>query len=168
MNKVGIFYGSTTGNTESIANVIQEKIGSDLVDVYSVDSASLEDVEKYDNLIFGTSTWGIGDIQDDFQGFLDTLANANLDGKVVALYGLGDSASYPDSFCGGMGELYETINSSGCTIVGKVSKEEYDFDDSQALNGDEFVGLPLDEDNESDKHEERISQWLDSIKESFK
>lgn len=168
MNKIGIFYGSTTGNTESIANVIQEKIGSDLADVYSVDSASQEDVEKYDNLIFGASTWGIGDIQDDFQGFLDTLANANLEGKVVALYGLGDSSSYPDSFCGGLGELYETISSSGCNIVGKVSKDDYDFDDSQALDGDEFVGLALDEDNESDKHDERISQWLDTIKESFK
>ncbi len=166
MNKVGIFFGSTTGNTEAVAEMIKEKLGEDLVDLHNVDSASIDDVANYDNLIFGTSTWGLGDLQDDFQEFVEELADADLSGKVVALFGLGDSASYPDTFCDGIGEIYETINEK-CTMVGRVSKGGYDFEDSKAVDGDEFVGLALDADNEEDQHEARIDAWLEDIKAKF-
>jgi flavodoxin I len=167
MNKVGIFFGSTTGNTEAIAEMIKEKLGADNVDTFNVESASIDEVKNYSNVIFGTSTWGLGDLQDDFQDFIGQLEGADLSGKVVALYGLGDGSAYAETFVDGIGEIYEAIDGNGCTIVGSVSKDGYDFDDSKALVDDEFVGLPLDEDNESDQHDARVEAWINSIKPHF-
>jgi flavodoxin I len=167
MNKIGIFFGSTTGNTESIAEMLQAKLGEENVELHNVESASVADLANYQNVIFGVSTWGIGDLQDDFQDFIGDLGDADLSGKVVALYGLGDSSSYPDSFVDGMGEIYEAVDGNGCTIVGAVSAEGYDFEASRACEDGEFVGLALDEDNESDQHEARVDAWLEAIKEKF-
>ena len=114
--------------------------------------------------LLGTSTWGAGELQDDWYDGLKTLKSAGLDGKTVALFGCGDSASYPDTFCSAIGEIYKEIADSGCTITGKVATEGYTFDGSEAVIDGEFVGLPLDEINESDMTDQRIDTWLDSIK----
>lgn len=163
MEKIGIFFGSTTGNTESVAEKLQELFGSDNADLINVDGASVSDLDAYKNLIFGTSTWGLGDLQDDFEGFVGDLSNANLAGKTVALYGLGDSASYPDTFVDGMSEIYKAVDGK-CNIVGSVSVEGYEFDESAAVVDDVFVGLALDEDNESDKMDDRLSAWVEILK----
>lgn len=163
MEKIGIFFGSTTGNTESVAEKLQELFGSDNADIINVDEVSVSNLEAYKNLIFGTSTWGLGDLQDDFEGFIGDLSNADLSGKTVALYGLGDSASYPDTFVDGMGEIYKAVEGK-CDIVGSVSVEGYEFDESTAVVDGAFVGLALDEDNESDKMDDRVSAWVEILK----
>lgn len=166
MKPVAIIYGSTGDNTKGVAKKIAQKIeGSVLLDVSSV---KLSDLDQYDNLILGTSTWGLGDLQDDWDGFLPELKKANLDGKTVALFGLGDSSSYSDTFVDGMGIIYETINNKGCTIIGAVSTAGYNYDASRADNGAEFVGLALDEDNEYNLTDSRLSDWLKEILPQFK
>lgn len=167
MDKIGIFYGSTTGNTQSAAEQIHEKLGSDVSDLINVDSASGDQLDAYKNLILGTSTWGIGDLQDDFQDFLEVLGAHDLKGKKVALFGLGDSSSYGDSFVDGMGEIYETVNAQGAEVIGSVDASTYEFDDSRANVDGKFVGLPLDEDNESHLTEERIENWVKELKSNF-
>ena len=91
MAKVGIFYGSTTGVTEDIANRIAEKI--DGAEVFNIDG-NVDELENYDVLLLGTSTWGFGDLQDDWQAVLDDLANLNLAGKKVAYFGSGDQGTF--------------------------------------------------------------------------
>lgn len=164
MQNTVVLYGSTTGNTENIAKLIAQKIDADIYDVAGFD---IDKIAGYKNLILGTSTWGIGDLQDDWESFIDKLSQANLDEKTVALFGLGDSGSYADSFVDGMGIIYKTIKDKNIKLVGKVSKDGYDFTDSQAIANDKFVGLPLDEDSESNKTETRIDQWLESVKPSL-
>ena len=93
----GIFFGSTTGTTESVAARIAERLGVAQADVHNVAAASVEDVKKYDLLLLGSSTWGSGELQDDWPGFLDKLGKEDLSGRRVALFGCGDSASYPES-----------------------------------------------------------------------
>ena len=167
MEKTAIFFGSSGGVTESVAKQIAEKIGSE-VDVFDVANTSVSEVEKYQNLILGTSTWGIGDLQDDWEGFLPDLAKTNLNDKTVALFGLGDGESYPDSFVDGIGTIYEEIKDKGCAIVGQVDTEGYNFDDSKAVYEGKFVGLPIDEDNESDQTESRINSWVEQLLPDFK
>ena len=162
--KIGIFYGSTTGVTEAVAERIAKKLGVASADVHNVGSATAADAVGYDALLLGTSTWGAGELQDDWYDFLDQLKCQDLTGKKVALFGCGDSASYPDTFCSAIGEIYKEIADSGCTITGKVATEGYTFDGSEAVIDGEFVGLPLDEINESDMTDQRIDTWLDSIK----
>ena len=163
MSKIGIYYGSSTGNTQDIAEAIAGKLGVASSDVHDVSSASA-DFSNYDVLLFGSSTWGIGDLQDDWEGFVGKASGANLSGKKVAIFGCGDSASYSDSFCDAMGKIYQAIEGKGCTIIGRVSDDGYSYSSSEAFVDGKFVGLPIDADNESNKTEERISAWTDQLK----
>lgn len=167
MEKIGIFYGSSTENSETVANKLEIAFGSDNVDVYNVCVASSADIEKYSNIIFGCSTWGIGDLQDDFADFIDEIEAANLDSSKVAIFGTGDQCSFPDSFVDSIGIIYDMLDNKACEIIGSVSTEGYNFIDSKAVRDGEFVGLPIDEDNDPDKTDERIKIWTDSLISNF-
>ena len=93
---------------------------------------------------------------------IDVLKEADLEGKTVAIFGCGDAESYPDTFCGAMGEIYNAVFDKA-TVVGSVSTDGYTFDDSEAVQNGQFVGLALDDVNESDKTEARIDAWIASL-----
>ncbi|MDR0547072.1 MAG: flavodoxin [Dysgonamonadaceae bacterium] len=163
MSKTGIFYGSSGGNTEGVAKNIAKKLGIGDNDIYDAGKAKASDLTTYDVLLFGSSTWGLGDLQDDWDGFIATVASADLSGKKVALFGCGDSSSYSGTFCDAMGKIYQAIKDK-TTIIGFTDTAGYSFDDSEAVINNQFVGLALDEDNESNLTEERIDKWLEIIK----
>jgi len=52
MEKIGIFFGSSTGNTEIVAEKLQGLFGADRADLHNVESASSKDLEKYKYLIY--------------------------------------------------------------------------------------------------------------------
>ena len=159
-----VIYGSSTGTCQEIAETIASKLGADIIDAASLNA---DVIASHDNLILGTSTWGAGEMQDDWYDGVKELKSADLSGKTVALFGCGDSESYPDTFCGGMKELYDAAKGAGATVLDGVSTDGYTFDGSEAVEGDKFVGLALDNVNEDDKTEERIDAWLESIKPSL-
>lgn len=167
MEKTAILYGSSSGNTETTAKNIAKRISNGQVEIFDVANIAASSVEPFKNLILGTSTWGVGDLQDDWEAFLPQFEKIDLSEKTVALFGLGDSSSYPDSFVDGMGIIYKTIQKKGCKIIGEVEADEYSFDDSEALVNGKFIGLPLDEDNESDHSDDRINNWLKQILPEF-
>lgn len=159
--KTGIFYGSTTGNTENAAGKIGDLLaGSQVMPVGDVSKANFE---EYDLLVLGASTWGAGDLQDDWSEALDSLRAADLRGKKVALFGLGNQLAYPDTFVDGMGTLHETAVAAGATIVGKWSAADYDFLVSEAEDDGQFFGLPLDEENQADLTDDRINAWVGQL-----
>jgi flavodoxin I len=164
MKKTGIFYGSTTGTTESVARLIAEKLGVSPADVHDVSKLDAALAESYEALILGTSTWGDGELQDDWYDGIKVLKNANLSGKTIALFGCGDSESYSDTFCDGMGILFEDLKDSGCTFVGAVSDSDYTYASSVAVADGKFVGLALDDVNESDRTDARVSAWIEMLK----
>lgn len=161
MKSTIVIYGSTTGTCEAIAEKIASKIGARILNVQNLDS---DVISRYDNLILGTSTWGSGEMQDDWYDGLPKLQNADLSGKTIALFGCGDADSYGDTFVGGMAEIYNGVKDSGANIVGSVSVEGYTFDGSEAVIDGKFVGLPLDDVNECEKTDSRIEAWLEQIK----
>ena len=163
MKTTGIFFGSSTGTTEDIARRIAEKLGIEESEIHNVADASVSDVEPYEVLLLGTSTWGCGDLQDDWDSFIGDLKGADLSGKIVALFGLGDSSSFSDTYCDGMATIYNELQGTGCKFIGSVSTEGYSFDSSNAVVDDKFVGLALDEMNEDDQTDSRIDQWVASI-----
>ncbi|MBR1627551.1 MAG: flavodoxin FldA [Bacteroidales bacterium] len=168
MKKTCIIYGSTTGTCERLASKIADKLGITSDNVINVSDFKTEMLSEYDNLILGTSTWGAGDLQDDWYGDgLKILMDSDLSGKTVAIFGCGDCASYSDTFCGGMAELYETVISKGADVIGKVDADDYMYEASAAVINGEFVGLALDEDNESDKTDARIDRWIKQIKDNL-
>ncbi|MDR1676484.1 MAG: flavodoxin domain-containing protein, partial [Tannerella sp.] len=64
MSKIGIFYGSSGGNTEGVAKNIAKKLGVGAGDIYDAGKAGASDLTAYGVLLFGSSTWGLGDLQD--------------------------------------------------------------------------------------------------------
>lgn len=158
MSKTIVVYGSSTGTCESIAQTLGEKLGADVIDVSKLTAA---DVKSADNLVLGTSTWGAGEMQDDWYDGVKVLKEAGLSGKKVAVFGCGDSSSYSDTFCGGMKELYDAAKEAGATMVGDdVSTDGYTYDDSDSVVDGHFIGLALDDVNEDDKTESRIEAWI--------
>ena len=109
MKKIVIFYGSTTGRTEGVAEKIAEKLGVPSSNVYSASDIKKVDIASYDVFILGSSTWGDGELQDDWYDAIEILKNENLKDKIVALFGCGDSYSYEDTFCDAMGILYKSV-----------------------------------------------------------
>lgn len=167
MKKTCIVYGSSTGTCESIAQTIAERLGVEADNVVNAGELTSGQVDDAEVLLLGTSTWGCGELQDDWYDAINTVKGCDLSGKTVALFGCGDSESYCDTFCGAMGVIYNELKDSGCTFVGQVSTDGYTFDDSEAVVDGQFVGLALDDVNESDKTEERIEAWIESIKGSL-
>ena len=161
MKKTIVVYGSSTGTCQSIAETIASKLGVEAIDVTKFDA---DVIAANDNLLLGTSTWGAGELQDDWYDGLNVLKAADLVGKTVAVFGCGDSESYSDTFCGAMAEIYNAAKDAGATLVGEVSTDGYTYDDSEAVVDDKFVGLALDDVNEDDKTEGRIDAWLEAIK----
>lgn len=163
MNKTCIIYGSSTGTCEELASRIAGKLGVDSSDVLEAASISSEQLDGYQNLILGTSTWGAGELQDDWYDGVAVIKKSNLSGKTVAIFGCGDSEGYSDTFCGGMAELYNAAKEAGANVIGSVSTDGYTFDDSEAVVDGKFVGLALDEVNEDNKTDERIDVWVSEI-----
>lgn len=158
---VGIIFGSSMGNTEDAAKAISECLGVEN-EVLNVADIAPSDLNKFSSLIIGSSTWNDGELQDDWANFdFDAL---DVGGKVVAIFGMGDSSSYSDAYCNAMGELYEKFVAKGAVIVGSVSTDGYEFDDSSAVKDGKFVGLALDNDNQSDLTQSRIEAWVEQIK----
>lgn len=164
MNKTIVIYGSSTGTCQSIAEKIAGKLQVEAVDVQTIGA---DMVNSYANLILGTSTWGAGELQDDWYDGLKVLQGADLSGKTIAIFGCGDCESYGDTFVSGMGELYNGLKDSGANFIGQVSTDGYSFSDSEAMIDGEFVGLALDEVNEDDKTDGRIDAWIDAIKDKL-
>ena len=161
MKKTVIIYGSSTGTCEDLAGRIGSKLG--VSDVINVTDADADVIAANDNLILGTSTWGAGELQDDWYDGVELLKSADLSGKTVALFGCGDCESYGDTFVGGMAEIYNAVKEAGAQVIGQVSTDGYTFDDSAAVVDGKFVGLALDEVNEDNLTDGRIDAWVAQI-----
>ena len=163
MKRIGIFYSTTSGNTEDVARKLRDKLGLDNDHVYNVGETAASDLEAYDLIIFGIPTWGVGELHEDWEGFLPELEQVNFQTRKVALYGLGDQEGNPDSFCDAMGVVYKELVKNGANIIGYWPDEGYNYDQSEAITNGKFVGLPIDEDNEPGKTPERIAQWVELL-----
>jgi len=157
-----IFYSTSTGNTEEIADKIYKKLeGFELIDI---SKDGIKKMEECESIIIGSPTWGEGDLQDDWEDCFDELKEFDFSEKIVALFGLGDQDGYPDEFVNAMGTLYEVVKENGAKVVGFTSNNSYEYDFSSADIDGKFIGLVIDEDNQSEFTDERIENWCNDIK----
>ena len=172
MSKIGLFFGPEKGSVHRVAEKIVAAVGEDNIEMVSVNLASAADLDKYDKIIFGISTvgketWDSEYSNTDWSKFFPEVSKADYSGKTVAIYGLGDHITYPDHFVNAIGRLAKELKKQNAKIVGSVNPDGYEFEESEALIDGKFVGLPLDEDFEPELTDERISNWLKSIKNDF-
>ena len=169
MSKIGLFYGSTTGKTESAAEMIRDEFGgSSVVTLHEIADVSDSDFDDYDYLIIGCPTWDIGELQADWDGFFnDELDNIDFSGKTIAYFGTGDQVGYTENFQDAMGILEDKISGLGGKTVGSWPTDGYEHEASKADKGSKFVGLALDDDNQSELTEPRIKKWVAQLKSEF-
>jgi flavodoxin I len=168
MSKIDLFFGTQTGNTETIAEAIQKEFGGDsVVTLHDVSDVEASELEACQNIIIGCPTWNIGELQADWEGLYDELDSVDFSGKKVAYFGPGDQIGYSDNFQDAMGMLEEKISGLGGTTVGNWSTDGYDFNESKAVKNGKFVGLALDEDNQSELTDERVKTWVAQLKREF-
>ena len=160
MANVKVIYGSSTGSTESAAALIAAAFGTEAV---SIANASAEDFEA-DLLILGSSTWGLGELQDDWISGIAMLDGLDLTGRKVAVFGLGDQNGFPDTFADAMGILAEKAEERGAAIIGETSSAGYAHSISAAEKDGRFRGLALDDNNEPEKTPGRIGRWVEQLK----
>lgn len=117
MRRAIIVYGSTTGSTEMLASYIGEGVKESGLDVTirNVVDVNPDDLLAYDIILLGSSTWGEGDLQDDFVPFYEQMDDLSLAGKKAAAFGPGDS-SY-DMFCEAVNLLEEQLKDCGAKII---------------------------------------------------
>ena len=171
MDKIGLFYGPAGGNVEKVARMIKDRLNNK-VDLILIKNSSAKELERYKNIILGistvgTETWAMENPSDDWARFLPELGKVNHQGKTYAIYGLGDHLAYANHFVDAMGTLGKELLRQGARIVGQVPVVEYEFGESDAIIDDHFIGLPLDEDYESEKTPERLEKWLTNILKEF-
>lgn len=171
MAKIGIFFGTDTGNTRKVAKAIAKQLGDAVGKPENIKNVSVDDLLGYDVLILGSPTYGDGELPgltagtstESWEEFMPQLSGADFSGKTIALYGLGDQAGYPGNFVDAMGMIYDAFADCGATFVGFTSTEGYEFDKSKAIVDGQFVGLVLDEDNQKELSEMRLEDWLAAI-----
>jgi flavodoxin I len=159
MARVGVFYSTRTGNTERVARLLKRQLGAAHVDLHDIHSADPAEVRSYDLLVLGTPTWDAQEMPEEWSQFLDGLEPDSLEGRRVALFGLGNSVHYPVHFVDAMGALAERVEALGARIVGTWPETGVRCYRSLALRGGRYVGLPLDEDNEPDLVYHWVRQW---------
>jgi flavodoxin II len=171
--KIAIFYGSTTCYTEmageKIQQVLQKELGDIEIPMFDIKEHALAKSQDFDIIVFGISTWDFGELQEDWESTWDDIKSLQLEGKTVALYGLGDQLGYADWFQDALGMLHDELIVLNCDIVGYWPNTGYEFTASKALTEDQqfFVGLSLDDENQFDQSDERIDQWCHQLAEEL-
>ncbi|CUX96523.1 flavodoxin FldA [Candidatus Doolittlea endobia] len=164
MARIGIFFGSDTGNTENLAKMIQKQLGTDIADVFDIAKSNKEDLEQYNRLLLGSPTWYYGEAQCDWDDFSPTLKAIDFNEKIVALFGCGDQEDYAEYFCDAMGFLRDIIALNGATLVGCWPTTGYYFEASKGLaDDDHFIGLAIDEDRQPELTASRVDRWVKQI-----
>jgi flavodoxin I len=164
---IGIFFGTNTGNTETVVEILEKELKNNgfEVEVNDMSSASVDDMGKYENIVIAVPTWNDGELQDDFDAVFGEFEAFDFSGKKVGFVGLGDQDGYPDNFLDAIGILAKPVLKNGGTIFGYWPTDGYEFSASVGLadNG-KFYGLGIDQDNQEDQTEDRIKAWVAQIK----
>lgn len=172
MEQIGIFFGTDTGRTRLVAKQIARKLGAAAAAPVNIGRSSLADFLAHDRLIVGSPTLGDGELpgastglsQPSWEEFLPQLADTDLSGKTIAIFGLGDQQKYPNEFVDAIGLLHDAFVARGARIVGRWPVAGYEFKASQAVADGYFYGLALDQHLQPTLSEARIDAWLEQIR----
>ncbi len=182
MANIDIFFGTDTGRTRLIAKQMAKKLGVQFPGrvnaPVNIGRTTLADFLACDALLLGSPTLGEGELpglsvglsQPSWEEFLPQLADADLPGKVAAIYGLGDQKKYPNEFVDAIGLIHDALLAGGARVVGLWPTAGYEFTASLAVTGEHgeyFVGLAIDQINQALLTEERLDAWLAQIGGSY-
>jgi flavodoxin I len=170
MAKVGLIYGSNTGNTEFVADQLKQefdKIRPGEFDMHNIGQSTTDTLLKYNYLVLGVPTWNTGQMQDDWEAFLPKLASIDLTGKKIAIFGLGDQNGYGYNFLDAVGMLADAFMDRGAELWGMWNTKGYEYAESKANVENYFLGLGVDQDGQRDQTPARLTQWANQVVKQF-
>ncbi len=167
-DKIAVFFGPIEGNTEKVAKLIKEKLGDNKCELFPISEVDANLIDKYDKIIFGVSTigthnWAHSNTSTDWDVFLPKIKEKDFSNKNIAIFGLGDQVAYSNHFVDDMRIVYDVVIKNGGKVHGRWSTKGYDFNESEAVINNEFVGLAIDEDHQGEFTVNRVSKWIDQI-----
>ena len=137
--KIGLFYGTETGNAEMLCEDIEQELGSgfdcDIQSLGDVDPAALDPGTFY---FFVTSTYGNGDLPTTALPFEDAMEQVkpDLSGVRFAIFGLGDQV-FSETFNHGSQRLMQMLQGAKAEMVG-----ERGLHDASSYEMPEDIALP--------------------------
>lgn len=129
MANVLVVYGSTTGNTETVADMIGKVLSDGGHNVTQLDAAKADPANLCsgrDCVLFGCSTWGQDSIelQDDFVPLYEAFDKIGAKGVKTAAFGCGDT-SY-EYYCGAVDAINERLEELGASVIAEGLKIDGD------------------------------------------
>jgi flavodoxin I len=168
MKKTAVIYWPKKGNVENTAAKISAHFEAGSVDVFTISEVETNKLSSYDLIIIGGSTIGADNWEDThtskWYSFFEALKAVDLKNVPVAIYGLGDQILYPEHFVDGMAIIKKELLPTGAKIIGAWPVEGYEHTCSKSEDGDYFIGLALDDDQQSELSDGRIARWVDILK----
>lgn len=166
MKKIGIFYGTTSGITAGIVDEIEFYLRGEEYEVFDV-ANGIDEMENLENLILVSPTYGVGELQKDWENVYDKLKSLDFTNKIVGIVGVGNQFAFGESYAGAMRKLYDVVIDKGAKVVGFTSTEGYSYEETESVIDNKFVGLALDESNQDNETPDRIKAWIEEIKPLF-
>lgn len=144
MANILVAYGSSTGNTATVAQMIGSRLQAEghTVSIRDVAKLRAENLcDAFDAVLFGCSTWGYDEIelQPDFETLYENFSKIGAAGKKVAVFGCGE-VTYP-YFCGAVDQIEQQLASLDAILVTsglKVDGEPQDMLDDVLAWADEI------------------------------
>lgn len=169
MKKITLIYWPEGGNVENVADKFVARFEPGSVVKMSLGNLDKKILHDSDQWLVGGSTvgshvWEDANDSNKWTEFFQLLDEIDLTKKTVAFYGLGDHILYPNHFVDGLGILQEEFESRKAKIVGSWPVKGYEFNDSDGMKNGMFFGLALDQDNDEGLTDNRINEWLKTVK----
>ncbi len=168
MKKKAIIYSFNTQKSKKVAEKIVTAFGENNIEAINAEELTTEVFEKYDNFILSAPTWFDGELPNYWDEFVPDLEEMELKGKTFAVFGLGDQKGYPENFCDAIGILVEILEECGAKIIGNTSIDGYTYEASKAERDGQFVGLPVDQENQARLTNGRIENWVSQLNNEMK
>jgi flavodoxin I len=159
--------------TAAMAQVMYRVLGDGIAgEPVNVNQAKVPDLLQYKALILGAPSYGVGELpgrttgsqEGNWEEFLFRLDDADLSGKRIALFGLGNQQKYYDRFASSLIHLYQHVVAYRAEVIGAWSTDGYHFTRSHSVINNQFVGLVLDHHTQPEMTKTRITGWLDQVK----
>jgi len=168
MKKTAIIYSFNTQKSQKVAEKIVASFGAKNIEAINAEELKKSVFDNFDNFILSAPTWFDGELPNYWDEFIPDLEEMDLADKTFAVFGLGDQKGYPENFCDAIGILVEILEECGAKIIGQTNLDGYTYESSKAERDGQFVGLPIDQENQARLTQGRVESWVVQLKKQIK